>query len=1004
MAKLFVSYSRKDTDAAKKIVEALQGLNHDIWVDWEDISPAADWMDRILRGIEGVDAFIFLTSPDSIKSEVCKVEVTHAAKNNKRIIPVVVRQVNPNDAIDIIRNLNFIFLRAEDKFKDGIDKIQTAIELDIAWLEEHSRLQSRALEWHRKKENSLLLRGRDLREARSAIAKSEAEKKDPQPSQLQKTYADHSARNERRNLVITAIASIAILALATLSYIAVYQWNRASRNAEEALKNQKVAEGYAAQADANAREAQANERKAQANAKKAVRERQAADKARKRAEESKDLASAQRSAARAQIYQFRPGELYTSSLLAIASWQIAPSDEAEEILRENVSLLPIPVRQMTHVGKINSIEFNAQGNIFASAGADGAVCAWQVSDGKNLFCREGSGSMNDAAFHPKQNILVAGDSDGGVLIINADNGEVENKIEFSAPVQDVAFRPDGAFFAVTRADGKITLVDMRTRAKAGIDLEAQGRADFAAFNAKGTQIAIGSRDGVISIWDLTTNAEPFETRKHRGEITALAFSPNGRYIITGGADGAAVAIDLTTRKEVYRRQHNDQVKDIAFNKDGSWFVTASNDGSIRVWETDTGDQILGMAQNGFVNKVKVSANDLWLATAGGDNTVRVWSASTGAELFQIPIKGGGTALGFSADGKYLIAGNQNGYINVWDISAIPAPAQQLQFNGVTDSALYSPSGNWIAASDDKRAWLLNPKTLPTLTTRPSGSPFAELLSNIEEIVFSPKEKWIGFLAGNNIVVYNMQNRGGRTIPLDNPARGFAFSTDEKLLIVGASNGEIQNRDILTGRLNISKRLETGKQITALAAASALLAVGIEDEIRILDIDTFDELDRPESQGEHDLLAFSPDGSMLASGNSTGQIHIWKREGEKFILQKVLVKESASSLAFNPDNTLLAVGTTDHAFLINLSTFEEFARIPHAGSVNSVTFSPDGQTIMTSSLKTLQFWELAKIQEVRKERIVEIACQRLIENLSRDQWSALFDAEEFRPLCANLPTP
>ena len=35
-------------------------MKHDIWVDWEDIPPAADWMEKILRGIEDVDAFLFM--------------------------------------------------------------------------------------------------------------------------------------------------------------------------------------------------------------------------------------------------------------------------------------------------------------------------------------------------------------------------------------------------------------------------------------------------------------------------------------------------------------------------------------------------------------------------------------------------------------------------------------------------------------------------------------------------------------------------------------------------------------------------------------------------------------------------------------------------------------------------------------------------------------------------------------------------------------------------------
>ena len=79
MAKIFVSYSRKDSVAARKFIKALKDMGQDVWVDWEDIPPATDWLQQIFRGIEASDAFIFLVSPDSAASEVCKQEVMHAA-------------------------------------------------------------------------------------------------------------------------------------------------------------------------------------------------------------------------------------------------------------------------------------------------------------------------------------------------------------------------------------------------------------------------------------------------------------------------------------------------------------------------------------------------------------------------------------------------------------------------------------------------------------------------------------------------------------------------------------------------------------------------------------------------------------------------------------------------------------------------------------------------------------------------------------------------------------
>ena len=72
-------------------------------------------------------------------------------------------------------------------------------ELDLDWLEEHRRLQVRSLEWHRKKDPSLLLRGRDLRNARHMLAT--ATSKDPIPTELQQKYIQYSLQSERSRTV-----------------------------------------------------------------------------------------------------------------------------------------------------------------------------------------------------------------------------------------------------------------------------------------------------------------------------------------------------------------------------------------------------------------------------------------------------------------------------------------------------------------------------------------------------------------------------------------------------------------------------------------------------------------------------------------------------------------------------------------------------------------------------------------------------------------------------------
>jgi len=999
MTKLFISYSRKDSDTARKLIQALNELNYDAWVDWKDISPAADWMDQILRGIESVDAFIFLVSPDSIISDVCKVEVSHAAKNNKRIIPVVVRQADPKDAIDIIRHLNWIFVRPEDSFENGIAKIKTAIEIDIGWLQEHNRLQLRALEWHREKDSSLLLRGRDLRETAQII--KAAELKDPEPTRLQNLYVEHSLKNELRNRLIRGSIALTVAVLMTLTYVAVAQSQRAQNESIEANNQRVIAVQNADLAQQNAVDAVAAQRRADANAQKAIREKQAAEKARQQAEDSRNLASAQRSAARAQIYQFKPGELYTSTLLAISSWQTAHSTEAEEILRANISLLPLPIRQMTHAGQINSLEFNKGGDLFVTAGGDGTICVWQIANGDAVFCVDSPGGVNGAVFSPTEDIIVSGDNTGTVQIIDLKNKTVEKSFEFGTPIRDVDIRYDGFYAAATTEAGTINIIDLKKRSKANISLKGSNF-KFTTFNSRGLQIASGNNNGVISIWELGSNGAPFETRKHNGTIITAKFSPNGLLLVTGGADGAVVVLDARTHAEIYRRPHGDQINDIEFSSNGSWFVTVSSDRGIRMWDTNTGAQLLGMSQNNVVQKVRISKDGRWIATTGDDKTVRIWSTINGAQLFQVPLKGKGTTLGISKDNKTLIAGDQYGNIYMWDMSGIVTPVSSLQFNGLTSNALYGPNGNRIAVADDRRIWLLNPNTLSPLVKMPPGNFYTELLNNVDQIVFGAKSSRIGALTSvNNIVIYNLQTTNGKTITPLHPAQAFVFSLDEREVIIGDSTGELERWNAVSGQY-IDSPLTLDQHIIAMAATDKLLAVGTSNAIHILDINTLGEISQLETENDYEHLTFSPDGSWLASSGPADPIQLWREVNGTFTGPQHINRNNIISIAFHPQNKLLAIGSADIVYLLDPSTLAEYARIPQTGTVNSVAFSTDGNTLVTASLKILQFWDWTKIPEVREDDLIQIACSHVIENFNEVQWGRLFETEDYLLLCPDLP--
>ena len=89
MADIFVSYSRRDAAFAKQLTNALEQSGRDVWIDWQDIPRAADWLNEIFDGIERAETVVNVVSRNSLVSEVCNQEIAYARKQGKRIIPLI---------------------------------------------------------------------------------------------------------------------------------------------------------------------------------------------------------------------------------------------------------------------------------------------------------------------------------------------------------------------------------------------------------------------------------------------------------------------------------------------------------------------------------------------------------------------------------------------------------------------------------------------------------------------------------------------------------------------------------------------------------------------------------------------------------------------------------------------------------------------------------------------------------------------------------------------------
>src|SRR6516164_2551097 len=108
MAEVFISYSRADFEFAKNVHDALIEQKRTVWMDLDDIPKGTKFRLEMLAGIEQADNFLFLISPNSAKSDMCRVEIEHAVDNKKRMIAIVCREVPDGGLHPAIAEINWI--------------------------------------------------------------------------------------------------------------------------------------------------------------------------------------------------------------------------------------------------------------------------------------------------------------------------------------------------------------------------------------------------------------------------------------------------------------------------------------------------------------------------------------------------------------------------------------------------------------------------------------------------------------------------------------------------------------------------------------------------------------------------------------------------------------------------------------------------------------------------------------------------------------------------------
>ncbi len=908
MANVFISYSRKDQQFVRDLHTALQQRDLDSWVDWEDIPLTADFLREIYSAIEAADTFVFVISPDSVRSEVCGREIAHAVEHGKRLIPVVRRPGAEKEMPPAVARLNWIFFRPEDEFDASLDALVTAIATDLDHVHTHTRLLIRALEWgNRGKNEGLLLRGAALREAEEWLAG--VGDKNPQPTDLQREYVLTSRRAQTgrlRSLVAAAAAAVVLsLVLAVLALVqrgdaltqrgfAVTQQGIAEerradaeeqRTEAEAQRGVAVAERATAEAARTVADtergravAQESTAVAQTNARataeaRAVSERDAAQQARDEAVRQQRLAQSRELAASALVQLERDPELGVR--LATEAMRIAPTREAEETLRRALGLALSRRTLRGHAGEVRGVAYSPDGASVFTGGTDGTARLWDIATGRERFA------------------------------VRVPNG---------SEITRVAISPNGRL------------------------------------------LATASTDGIVGLWDATTGANAGELRGHEKNVHAVTFSRDGRWFATAGADSTARIWEMAEpggggREVAVLRGHTGAVWDVAFSPDGKRVVTAGGDGTARIWgmaDTERWQTVASLvghsrllrgsdAQFNRLDSARFSPDNARVVTASFDGTARVWEAATGKQVFELRMYGPDAIsqvlhAEYSPGGKRIVTVGSDGAASVWDATTGGRSAELRGHESLAFDAVFSPDGlRIVTTSADRTARVWDATT---------GESIALLIGHTDAVTrarFSPDgTRVVTASADGTARIWAASAGQEATAVYHNVIGGAALSPDGTLLRTVDGLGIVETWDAATGATRGKTRWYDGKNIWFLTAFSP-------DGTRLVLANRLD----------------SNNGDAVANLRSAPDVVIWDPVARRVVAEMRGHMTAVSAAVFSPDGTRLL--TADGAGTVGVwdaATGNLLFAVAHGSDTKAAAFSADGRRFVTGGNAAVRVWDAA----------------------------------------------
>lgn len=187
-----------------------------------------------------------------------------------------------------------------------------------------------------------------------------------------------------------------------------------------------------------------------------------------------------------------------------------------------------------------------------------------------------------------------------------------------------------------------------------------------------------------------------------------------------------------------------------------------------------------------------------------------------------------------------------------------------------------------------------------------------------------------------------------------PVFGIDYSPDSRWLAasggMGTTTGSLAVWNIADWKPHLTRIEDQGIGHIGFSPDGKQLAYTTGEMAVFVDVATWKEIDRWKAgQARLHSIAYSPDGTQLATSGADGTIKFWNRKTAVEIEKLEAHKESSLQVAFSPDGAMLLSGGNDgKAILWDLKTFQPKQTFePSSSIVRRVRWSKDGRYFLTS---------------------------------------------------------